>query len=951
MTRVFISPNSAQAEQSNGIGRVVHAQFRYLPEYGIELVDDERKADVIACHISQRGRLQPDILHTHGLYWTGDEGSGYYLDWHHSANADIIDAARSALAITVPSEWVAMPFKRDMRISPIVIGHGIELDNWKPQENGGYILWNKNRPGDVCDPTPAWELARRGWKVTSTFAPHSYPVPSTMKLTGSIPFDAMKKLIASASIYLATTKETFGIGTLEAMACGVPVLGFDWGGTRDIVDHMVNGYLVEPGDIDALEEGIAWIKAHRRELSANAVEKASRYTWGNVMRQYAELYEQIAEQKKPVNDDVSVVITNYNYGRYIGRCIESVFDQTSAVQEIIVVDDGSTDESLSVIANHQVKLISQQNQGVAAARNNGIAAARNPYIVCLDADDEIHPAFIRALRSVIHSDRSLGIVYTGLTVMDEGEGKEYQTGFPPEFSWEAIEKVTNPPSNCIPSACMFRKSMWERAGGYIQSHAPGEDAEFWLRGLSVGYKAKRVTNEGLFRYRLHVGSASRTKEYHAIDQWHPWMRDGLLPMAAPSKKQALVRSYSDPLVSIIVPVGPGHAKYLQAAIDSVVGQTFRDWELVIVNDSGEDLPLTPYPFANVVKTEGKIGAAKARNLGIERASGKLLFFLDADDYLDPQAIEKMIEVYRQNGGRYVYTDFFSLSGSAVESVATKAYNQKEWGWQHNIGVLIAASDVRKVGGFDDFINEDWAFWIKCAVHGVCGVRLAEPLYYYRMDTGKRRDAGFTPANLETTLRQLKGAYGKYFTGAKKMDKCCGDGGTAIIEAKQRFGILPTNQNGDNMETVRMEFTGSQVGGITYTVNGKSYKGGNNPINKFIDARPGDVERLLNLGMWRIVRPQIQEVEAEVIEEKAKDLLDEVEKLHDNDDGTEAVSSWVDEKIEEAFVEPGGHESPEDAVRIGKIEVVITDGSAVYEPVIEKPAMTQKRGRKSKRASA
>lgn len=890
MTKVFISPSAKSIDTANGIGRVVHAQYRYLPRLGITLVDDENEADVIACHISQRGKLQADVLHTHGLYWTGDEG-GYYLDWHHAANAEILSTARGALEVTVPSEWVAMPFKRDMRITPTVIGHGIDIDEWQPGENKGYILWNKNRAGDVCDPMPAWELARRGWKVVTTYAPHRQPVPPTMTVIGSVDFKAMKGHIRGASVYLATTQETFGIGTLEAMACGVPVLGYDWGGTRDLVRHKVDGYLVQPGDIDGLTEGLAWIKKNRKRLSANAIERARHYSWASVMVQYADLYERVAEQKRNQSDGVTVVITNYNYGEYVGKAIESVCAQTSPADEIIVVDDGSTDGSIEAISRYPVTLLAQPNQGVAAARNAGIDAAKTPFIVCLDADDEIHPAFIAALRPALAKDRSLGIAYSGLVVVDGTN--EYQTGFPPEFSWEATAKVNNPPSNCIPSCCMFRKSMWERAGGYIQAHAPGEDAEFWLRGLSVGFTAKRVTQEGLFRYRVHAGSASRSKQYHAVDQWHPWMRDQLYPMAAPAKVQPPVRSYSDPLVSIVVPVGPGHGVYLQAAIDSVIGQTFRNWELIIVNDSGEDLPLTPYPFARVITTAGRTGAAPARNAGIDAAAGTLIFFLDSDDYLDPQALEKMVARYLETG-RYVYSDFFTLSGGVAKAVATKDYNQREWGWQHNIGVLMATEDARRVGGFDNFINEDWAFWVKCAISGICGTRLAEPLYYYRMDTGKRRDAGFTEENLKITLGQLSRAYGDYFTGAKTMARCCGDGGTAIIEAKQRMGILPTNQNGDNMETVRLEFTGSQIGSMTYNVNGKSYRGGNNPINKFVDARPEDVDRLVSFGIWRIVRPALPEIPEEEVEEKAQSLLDDAEEVEEKE-MVEEVS--VEEKPE------------------------------------------------------
>jgi len=86
-----------------------------------------------------------------------------------------------------------------------------------------------------------------------------------------------------------------------------------------------------------------------------------------------------------------------------------------------------------------------------------------------------------------------------------------------EFDWESQAKPHVPPSNCIPSACMIRKSMWERAGAIRLVYAPGEDAEFWTRGLSVGFTAKKVSDQPLFEYRMHGGSASRTKTYNRTD--------------------------------------------------------------------------------------------------------------------------------------------------------------------------------------------------------------------------------------------------------------------------------------------------------------------------------------------------------------------------------------------------------------------------------------------------
>ena len=144
--KVFMSPRAEQCRTDNGIGRVVHAMEHYLPEYGVTFTDDRNTADVVAFHA---GTATPndkrvDFLINHGLYWS-DINHTQYNKTNDVANQRIVNAARRARIISVPSTWVAEPYKRDMRISPRIIGHGIDVKDWKPTSSGGYVLWNKNR--------------------------------------------------------------------------------------------------------------------------------------------------------------------------------------------------------------------------------------------------------------------------------------------------------------------------------------------------------------------------------------------------------------------------------------------------------------------------------------------------------------------------------------------------------------------------------------------------------------------------------------------------------------------------------------------------------------------------------------------------------------------------------------------------------------------------------------
>jgi len=610
-------PSLGETTKNTGIGRIVHAQHQYLPELGVELVSRPDQTEVFACH-TRKGDVAPrvDVLHTHGMYFS-DIPHEPYASWHRHANSEILRAARQAVVVTVPSDWVAEPFRRDMRLEPTIIGHGIEPEEWSPGTDGGYLLWNKNRNLDVCDPTPAFELSKKGHKVISTWAPVGKDPTYMFQVIGPQSWEKMKELVRNAHIYLATTRETFGVGTLEALAAGIPVLGYSWGGTADIVRHQQDGYLATPGDIEDLERGLTWIEEHWQGVSDSAMQRAKEFSWEKCMAQYAALYARVAEQLQSEQHRVAVVIPCHNYAGYLRDALDTILAQSYPADEIVVVDDGSVDDTASVAEDYEVNpnfkfIRNEKALGVAAARNLGIEATSAELVVCLDADDMLDPRYLQICRSRMMQRRELGIAYTGLDVhYPNGEVRKFS--WPPPFSWETQSTQHVPPNNCVPSASMFRRSMWLRAGGYRQEYAPGEDAEFWTRGLSIGFDAERVTDLPLFHYRAHDGSASRTKVYVATNEHHPWMLDRVFPMAVPDLQAPIrIRCYAEPLVTVILQDRSGSMEDLAEAVEDILGQHVRDWEL-IVHSRHSILPLNiRYPF---LRWAGSLAQAKAKAKG------------------------------------------------------------------------------------------------------------------------------------------------------------------------------------------------------------------------------------------------------------------------------------------------------------------------------------------------
>jgi hypothetical protein len=233
------------------------------------------------------------VLSNHGLHWTADYSCH---KWQYGVNQAVIDAIRKATAVTVPSAWVAETFQRDMRFTPHVVPHGIDWADWQNPNapTGDYILWNRNRNHDVCDPMPALHLARAFF--VSTFVPDGTPAPSNMNVIGLIPHDQMKQLVQSALVYLNTVKDTFGVRVLEAMASGVPVLGYAHGGNLALVKHGINGYLSKPNDIDDLSEGLNYCLNYRKTLGDNGREMAKQWNWKEPCRAVADVYRKALER-------------------------------------------------------------------------------------------------------------------------------------------------------------------------------------------------------------------------------------------------------------------------------------------------------------------------------------------------------------------------------------------------------------------------------------------------------------------------------------------------------------------------------------------------------------------------------------------------------------------------------------------------------------------------------
>ena len=198
---------------------------------------------------------------------------------------------------------------------------------------------------------------------------------------------------------------------------------------------------------------------------------------------------------------VSVIVPIYNAAPYLQETLDSILASTYRPIEVVMVDDGSKDNSLSIAKSYceqyaECKVIEQANRGVSAARNSAIRAAKGTYILPVDADDKIADTFIQKAVDIIEENNNVRVVGCRCWMFGAVD-KEWEL---PQFSHALLAR-----KNMIPATALYRKSDWQHCGGYCEQEIYREDWDFWLSMLELGGTFYKI-DEVLFFYRISTGS-------------------------------------------------------------------------------------------------------------------------------------------------------------------------------------------------------------------------------------------------------------------------------------------------------------------------------------------------------------------------------------------------------------------------------------------------------------
>lgn len=334
----------------------------------------------------------------------------------------------------------------------------------------------------------------------------------------------------------------------------------------------------------------------------------------------------------------------------------------------------------------------------------------------------------------------------------------------------------------------------------------------------------------------------------------------------PHKKELLVRT--PPLLSVIV-LCYNYGRYMQDCINSLIGgptcmgempgQTLGSFEVIVVNDASTD------DSAKIIDGLAKIeqgirayhlpknvGTAQALNYGIQRAVGKYITFLSADDMREPDSLKNLVRCCEENPHSFAYDDLWLFyKHQRIKKWLMEEYDFEKLLYKNQIhaGIVFPKAAWEEVGGYPAIMHdgrEDWAFNVALGLRGWCGVHVEQFGYLYRREGQNRTETNTSAYHLDYFRDKLKSLFPKIYGGHRPM-ACCGKGknkATSNVAARSNGAL--TSENGasrmasnavGSVGMVKLEYTGKQMASVwSGPVTNAAYVFGVDKARGWVDRR-------------------------------------------------------------------------------------------------------------------
>ncbi len=456
----------------------------------------------------------------------------------------------------------------------------------------------------------------------------------------------------------------------------------------------------------------------------------------------------VTKDKQPL---ISAIVSTYNSQIFLKGCLEDLENQTIADQlEIIVVNSGSEQNEKEIVEQFQqkynnIKYIETENrETVYAAWNRAIAQARGKYITNANTDDRRRRDALEIMANTFMQNPDIALVY-GDQILTHTPNDTFEN----HHGTQMTKKPDYSPQRllfgcCVGSQPMWRKSLHDEFGLFDESLTCAGDWDFWLR-VSKKYEFKHIP-QFLGLYFYNENGVEHSRKIHSLYERYLVGRRYGNPYISVIP---LYKHKDNPLVSIIMPAynAAGHIAF---AIESALIQNYRNFELIIVDDGSTDNTKEIIAGFNDDKIKcfykQNSGPAAARNLGLKKANGSFIVFLDADDMLTIDFIAKPLQHFEKfPQADLVYCDDrlidendktiriikrldFSNRTDLIKNLFSHGYSLVPF------RTCIRKSVFDKIGPFDEqlIVAEDYDMLRRFLKYNLNFQHLTEPLYLRRM---------------------------------------------------------------------------------------------------------------------------------------------------------------------------------------------------------------------------
>jgi GT2 family glycosyltransferase len=433
-----------------------------------------------------------------------------------------------------------------------------------------------------------------------------------------------------------------------------------------------------------------------------------------------------------------IIIITWNGIDYTKKCVDSVQKNTQGVNyRFIFVDNNSTDTTLDYLEKvpDSILIKNDVNLGFAKAMNQGLERVSAKYTVWLNNDTIVTSNWLsKMIRYLENNPKSgaIGPVSNGTGIIQKAEGfddvkikdvEEIGKAISKKYEGSVVEY------HRIAGFCIIMKSELIAKVGKIDetfNHGGYDDDDYCKRIRDEGYSV--LIAEDVFVYHKSGASFSSAKDPDFdLRYLMPVGRRKLLRKWFPFRYENKNSQQENPLVSIIMTT-MNRKKIIPNAINSVINQKYQNWELLIINDGGENIQKIIDDFddsrINYIHLEENQGKSHANNMGIERSNGDIIAYLDDDDRWHPNHLEISVrELMKSENRKFVYTDYvkvdciidnelqeqFPTKKDVVENQTARTFFVKEMNFIPNFSMVHKKDLFDKVGKYDTKLNyyEDW----------------------------------------------------------------------------------------------------------------------------------------------------------------------------------------------------------------------------------------------------